>query len=197
MSNNYSLYRSLLLGFIVIGTSSLPTSAAASGFYVGADIIQRTTDLDYAGGSETYRTNHARVKAGYEILKFLAVEAQLSSAAKDTDVDPFGDLFQLDTGNIIGVYAKPKTPFKKANVYGLVGFAQWDTTYRDVATGIKDSDPVTTFGVGVGGEFNITDNLRFNIEGMIQTGSASYKIFFANGPDLYSLSLAAGMSYRF
>lgn len=190
----------MVLGLSAIGGATLPTSASASGFYIGADVVQRTTDLEYPdtyGGSETYTTQHTRIKAGYEILKFLAVEAHASNAGKDTDIDPFGDMFELDTGNIIGIYVKPKTPFAKANVYGLIGFSQWDTTYREVATGLKDTDTVITFGVGVGGEFNITQNLRFNIEGMAQAGSTNYNTFFFDSPDLYSLSFAAGISYRF
>ena len=160
-------------------------------------MVQRTTDLEYSGFIETYNTSHVRIKGGYEILKFLAVEAHVLTAGNDTDIDPFGALFELDTGNIIGIYVKPKTNFAKANVYELIGFAQWDTTYTEVATRVKDTDTVVTFGVGVGGEFNITKNLRFNIEGMIQSGNPSYSTFFVNSPDLYSLSLAAGMSYKF
>lgn len=197
MNKKRSLFGFTVFGLTVVGAGVLPTSVSASGFYIGADVVQRTTDLDYDGGTETYNTSHVRIKGGYEILKFLAVEAHVSTAGKDTDIDPFGDLFELDTGNIIGIYAKPKTNFAKANVYGLIGFAQWDTTYTDVAARIKDTDTVITFGVGVGGEFNVTKNLRFNIEGMVQQGSATYTVFFPNDSDIYSLSLAAGMSYRF
>ena len=186
-----------MIGLTAVGAATLPTSASASGFYIGADVVKRTTDLDYLGGTETYDTSHVRIKGGYEILKFLAVEAHVLTAGNDTDIDPFGALYELDTGNIIGIYVKPKTNFAKANVYGLIGFAQWDTTYTEVATRVKDTDTVVTFGVGVGGEFNITKNLRFNIEGMIQSGSPSYSTFFINSPDLYSFSLAAGMSYKF
>lgn len=197
MSNTKSLFKFAMLGLTAISAATLPTSASASDFYIGADVVQRTTNLDYTGGSETYNTNHVRLKGGYEILRFLAVEAHVLTAGKSTAVDPFGKMFELDTGNIIGIYAKPKTNFEKANVYGLVGFAQWDTTYTDVATRVKDTDAVVTFGVGVGGDFNITKNFRFNIEGMIQYGSPSYSTYFSTSPDMYSSSLAAGMSYQF
>lgn len=197
MNKKKPLFGFAVLGLTAIGAAALPTSASASGFYIGADVVQNTTDLDYDQGTETYNTSHVRIKGGYEILKYLAVEAHVLTAGKDTDIDAFGGLYELDTGNIIGVYAKPKTNFAKANVYGLIGFAQWDTTYTEIATRVKDTDAVVTFGVGVGGEFNITKNLRFNIEGMFHSGSASYSTFFTSGPDLYSLSLAAGMSYRF
>jgi len=194
MNNQKSFFGFAVLGLTIIGTASLPTSALASGFYIGADLVQRTTDLDYFEGTESYTTSHVRIKGGYEILKFLAVEAHVMTAGNDTDIDPFGDLYELDTGTIIGVYAKPKTSFATANVYGLVGFSLWDTTYTNVALGTSSTDAVVTFGAGVGGEFNITQNLRFNIEGMVQAGSPDYNGF---SPDLYSLSLAAGMSYRF
>lgn len=191
------MYGLVVSGCFVLGAALLPNAASASGFYLGADVVQRTTDLDYFGGTETYTTSQARIKAGFEIIKYFAIEAHVYTPGKDTDIDPFGDRFELDTGTIVGIYAKPKTGSAKANVYGLIGFAQWDTTYTDVANRISDTDKVITFGVGVGGEFNVTRNLRFSIEGMIQSGSANYSTFFFDDPDLYSLSLAVGMNYRF
>lgn len=112
--------------------------------------------------------------AQYEFTNYIAIEGRVYTSNDDNDIDINGDRFAFDTGNIIGVYAKPKTNFAKANVYGLVGLSMWDTTYTAV-TGSwapsRDKDSVVMFGVGVGGEFNITKNLRFNIEGMIHAGS--------------------------
>lgn len=189
--------RKLILAVMMagsLGAAVVPAAASASGFYIGADAVMRSTELDYLEGTETYHTEHARIKAGYEILDFLAVEAQVLTAGDDSDIDFFGDLYSFDTGTIVGVYAKPKTDFSRANVYGLVGLAYWDTTYTDVALNEKYTDKVVTFGAGVGGEFNITKHLRFNIEGMMQVGTTSYGTF---DPNIYSLSLAAGLNVRF
>lgn len=183
----------------LIGFAGIAGTAQAGGFYLGADAVSLSTELDYAFGTEDYSTTHLRLKAGYEFADFLAVEAHLAGAGDDTGVDPFGDLYKFDTGNIIGIYLKPKTPFSKANVYGLIGLSQWDTTYTDVAFPIfKDNETVNMFGFGVGGEFNITKNLRFNIEGMIHVGSADYPVNIGGqSVDILAYGLAAGMSYRF
>jgi hypothetical protein len=180
-----------------ISVAVVSTDASAAGFYLGADAVSLKTDLDYAGGSESYSTTHLRVKGGYEFMDYIAVEAHVLTAADDTDIDPFGNLFSLDTGTIVGIYAKPKTNFEKANVYGLLGLSVWDTTYSWVGMPFQDTDSVAMLGIGVGGEFNITKNLRVNVEGMIHIGSADYNTFFADSVDVYALGLAAGVNYRF
>jgi hypothetical protein len=179
-----------------LGAAVVPTAASASGFYIGADAVVRSTELDDYYYLDTYSTTHARVKAGYEVLDFLAVEAQVLTAGDDSDTDEFGDTYTFDTGTIVGLYAKPKTDFARANVYGLLGVAYWDTTFTslDPFYAGKYTDKVITLGAGVGGQFNITKNLSFNIEGMMQIGTASYGYY---DPNIYSLSLAAGLNLQF
>jgi hypothetical protein len=197
--NKRKYFTAALLAAGIIGAAAVPASASAQGFYLGADMVLLGTELDY-GLTEDYSTSHLRFKAGVEVADFLAIEGHLSTSGDDTAVDPFGDQFTFDTGNIIGIYLKPKSNFRDANVYGLFGFSQWDTTYNYVGLPIfKDSDTVTMVGFGVGGEFNITRNLRFNIEGMIHMGSADYPNNFIgdSSVDLYAAGLAAGINYKF
>jgi hypothetical protein len=180
------------------GAALAPGVASAGGFYLGADAALLSTELDY-GLTEEYSTNHLRVKAGYEIADFIAVEGHVYTANDDTDIDFAGRLFAFDTGTIVGVYAKPKTNFDKANVYGLVGISMWDTTYTWVSGGgARDTQSVAMFGIGVGGEFNVTKNFRVNVEGMVHVGSADYITgAISTDADVYSLGLAAGVSYKF
>lgn len=188
---------SVALAAAIIGAAAVPASASAQGFYLGADMVLLGTELDY-GLTEDYSTSHLRFKAGVEVADFLAIEGHLSSAGDDSAVDPFGTQFKFDTGNIIGIYLKPKSNFRDANVYGLFGFSQWDTTYHPVALpSVKDSETVTMVGFGIGGEFNITRNLRFNVEGMIHMGSADYPVWIGTSTDIYAAGLAAGISYKF
>jgi opacity protein-like surface antigen len=184
-----------------MGATLLPGTASAGGFYMGADAALLSTELDY-GFTEEYSTNHLRVKAGYEIADFIAVEGHVYTANDDTDIDFTNTLFSLDTGTIVGIYAKPKTNFGAANVYGLIGLSIWDTTYTQVngvGAGTRDTESVAMFGFGVGGEFNITKNFHVNVEGMVHIGSADYNSFFvgSDSVDVYSLGLAAGVSYKF
>lgn len=179
-----------------IGATAVPDTAAASGFYLGADAVQLATELDY-GFTENYTTQHLRVKGGFEFLDYLAVEAQVYTADQDTDIDAFGDRFELDTGSIVGVYIKPKARFPNGSVYGLFGFSVWDTTYTEVATALDNTDSVFMFGLGIGGEFNIGRHLRFNIEGMLHTGSADYPTFYLDPVDMYAYGIAAGFNVRF
>lgn len=175
-----------------------PAQAVDRGFYVGADTTSLQTTLDY-GFTENYSTRHARLKIGYQILKFLSVEGRAMSSDYDTDIDVFGGQYRFDTGTMVGIYARPHTPFRSANVYGIVGFTAMNTKYRLVApvTGPVESDSVIAFTIGVGGSFRIVGNLTLDIEATAYTGTAEYGNYFLDYADLYSLGLAAGLRYRF
>jgi opacity protein-like surface antigen len=176
--------------------AALPAVSSAGDFYIGADAVMLATDLDY-GYTESYSTEHARVKAGYEFSSNFALEAQVLSAASDTDLDYVGNTFELDTGNIVGVFAKFKSSNPKVNFYGLAGLEFWDTTYTWIGPGFKDSETLTMLGLAVGGEFNITKNLMIDVEGSVHVGSADYSSFFTDSVDVTSLGLAVGLNYRF
>jgi opacity protein-like surface antigen len=175
-----------------------PAQAADRGFYLGADVVSLQTTLDY-GFTETYNTSHARLKVGYQILKFFSVEGRIMSSAYDTDIDLFGGQYRFDTGTMVGVYARPHTSFRNANVYGIVGFTSMNTKYRLVApvTGPADSNSVLAFTVGVGGSFRIVGNLTLDVEATLYSGTADYNIYFPDSVDLYSVGLGAGLRYRF
>ncbi|HEX9626267.1 MAG TPA: outer membrane beta-barrel protein [Acidiferrobacterales bacterium] len=180
-----------------VGVAAVPATAAAAGFYLGADFVQLSTELDY-GATEKYSTTHARLRAGYEIHDTIAVEMHILTAGDDTDIDFLGNTFRLDTGTIVGIYAKPKSGGRKASVYGLIGFSMWDTSYGPNGFSfLDDTDNVLTLGLGVGGDFNITRNLRFNIEGMMHIGSADYDFWIGTDTDFVSLGIAAGVNYQF
>lgn len=179
----------------VIG-ATLPAVSSAGDFYIGADAVMLTTDLDY-GFTESYSTEHLRVKGGYEFSSNFALEGQVLTAGSDTDLDFLGNTFELDTGSIVGVFAKFKTNNPKVNVYGLAGLEFWDTTYTWVGTPFKDSETLTMVGLAIGGEFNITKNLMIDVEGSFHVGSADYTTFFADSVDVTSLGLAVGVNYRF
>lgn len=175
-----------------------PAQAFDRGFYIGADTASLQTTLDY-GLTENYSTTHARLKIGYQILNFLSVEGRAMSSDYDTDIDDFGGQYRFDTGTMVGIYVRPHTPFRNANVYGIVGFTAMNTKYRLVApiAGPVDSDSVLAFTIGVGGSFRIAGNLTLDVEAAAYTGTADYGTYFVESVDLYSVGLAAGLRYRF
>jgi len=175
-----------------------PAQAADRGWYLGADVASLLTTLDY-GYSETYSTTHARLKVGYQILNYLSVEGRAMSSDYDTDIDVFGGQYRFDTGTMLGVYARPHTNFRNANVYGIVGLTAMNTKYRQLApfTGPTDSDSVVAFTAGVGGSFRMVDNLTLDVEATMYVGTADYGAYFIDYVDLYSYGLSAGLRYRF
>ena len=175
-----------------------PAYAVDRGFYLGADVTSLQTTLDY-GDTESYSTNHTRLKVGYQILNFLSVEGRAMTSDYDTDIDFLGNQYRFDTGTMFGIYARPHTHFRNANVYGIVGFTSMNTKYRLVSagTGPVDSDNVIAFTVGVGGSFKIVGNLTLDVEATVYSGIADYVTYFPDSVDLYSVGLGAGLRYRF
>lgn len=200
MRTPFMFMRAVSVLFVCAGTLAIssPAQAAERGFYLGADVASLQTTLDY-GDTEKYSTTHARFKAGYQILDFLSVEGRVMSSEYDTDIDVFGGRYRFDTGTMIGVYARPHTNFRNANVYGIVGLTAMNTKYRLVApgTGPVDSDTVIAFTLGVGGSFRIVGNLTLDVEATAYSGTADYKSYFVDYVDLYSVGLGAGLRYRF
>lgn len=178
--------------------SQAPAMAADRGFYLGADVVTLQTTLDY-GFTENYSTTHARLKVGYQISNFLSVEGRLMASDYDTDIDAAGGEYRFDTGTMAGVYIRPHTNARIANVYGILGITSMNTKYRLVQpiTGPTDTDNVIAVTIGVGGSFRIVDNLTFDIEAALYSGTADYGIYFSDSIDLTSVGLSAGLRYRF
>lgn len=173
-----------------------PAHATDRGFYLGADVVSLQTTLDY-GYTETYNTSHARLKGGYQILKFLSVEGRLTSPGHDTDIDFLGDRYRFDAGTAFGIYARPHTNFSNANVYGIIGLTAMNTKYRLAGGGPVDSDLVLVETIGVGGDFRLAGNLFLDIEAQIYLGVADYPSNGLADVLLYSTGLSAGLRYRF
>lgn len=171
--------------------------AADRGWYLGADAVQLTTTIDY-GSTETYTTRHARFKVGYEALDFLSVEGRVMTAGHDTDIDFLGGLYRFDTGPIFGLYARPRTNFGNANVYGILGLTAMNTKYRGVnPAGPTDSSFVLLPTVGVGGTFRIAGGLFFDVEAQAYVGTADYNNYFFDYVDVYGIGVSAGLRYQF
>lgn len=170
--------------------------AADRGFYLGADVVSLQTTLDYYIATETYSTSHARLKAGYQILDFLSVEGRIMSAGNGTDIDFLGNQYRFETGTMFGIYARPHTNFRSANVYGILGLTAMNTRYNPVGFAPADHDLVLAETIGVGGDFRIAGNLSLNIEAQIYVGVVDYPMWLGTA-DLYGYGLSAGLRYRF
>jgi len=181
---------------MVLMATSATTRADDKGWYIGGGAMARQTILEY-GASESYSTSHAYVSVGYQFLKFLSLEGRFMSASNDTDIDDFGGLFELDTGNIVGLYVRPHTNFKAANVYGIFGITGMDTKYRAVLGGPVDSDTVISLTAGVGGSFVLAKQLTLDVEAILYAGTAKYSRYFSDFVDVFGSGLGASLRYRF
>lgn len=196
-NNRMPCFNLAALTLVALTNTVLPASAQAAGFYLGADVVTLSTELDYQP-KENYSTTHLRVKSGYAFSDILAFEIHVTGAGDDSSIDPYDNLYKFDIRNTLGIYVKPRTNVGKANVYGLVGFSSWDTAYtKIIPPGTREKDSAVMFGAGLGGEFNITDNLRFNIEGMLHRGTLYYPDNLSVIAEVYATGISAGVSYHF
>lgn len=198
MRLSFEFVRIVLPACVCALVLTTPVQAAERGFYLGVDAASLQTTLDY-GFTENYSTTHTRLKIGYQIVKFMSVEGRLMSSGYDTDIDFLGGQYRFDTGTMAGIYARPHTNFRNANVYGIVGLTSMNTKYRLIApiTGPTDSENVIAFTLGVGGSFRIVGELTLDVEATVYTGTADYGNYFVDYVDLYSVGLGAGLRYRF
>lgn len=179
---------------------SAPSLAHADGWYLGADVALRDTTLDYGlfTSDESYTTQHVRLKAGYDFAQYFGVEMRLMNSGDDTYTDIFGT-WKWSTGNVVSLYFKPHYNFGNFDLYGLVGLSFMDTAYEAVAgpyTGEKDTDTLTTFDFGFGGQFNVTRYFAITGEVKLDVGSADYPTLLGT-TDVYGSAIGMGVVFRF
>jgi hypothetical protein len=178
---------------------AVPSLAQADGGYLGADAVLRGTTLEYYfSGSESYTTQHLRLKAGYDFAQYYGVEMRLMNSGDDTYTDIYGT-WKWSTGNVVSLYFKPHYNFGDFAMYGLVGLSFMDTAYEAVAgpyTGVKDTDTLTTFDFGFGGQYNFSPHFSLTGEVKLDVGSADYPTILGS-TDVYGSAVAIGVVYRF
>ena len=189
----------ILATAVALGCLAVPSLARADGWYLGADVALRDTTLEYYfSASESYTTQHVRLKAGYDFARYYGVEVRLMNSGDDTYTDFLGT-WKWSTGNVVSFYFKPHYNFSDFDLYGLVGLSFMDTAYEAVAgpyTGVKDTDTLATFDFGFGGQYNVTRHFAITGEVKLDVGSADYPTILGS-TDVYGSTVGIGVAFRF
>lgn len=186
-----------LAGFI------LSSPVYAEGWYLGADIVNQRTTLDYTAKSETYATQQIRMKLGYIFNEYFALEGRGASSASDTNQHLGGNQFRWQTGLVSSLYVRATLPldfrFGHIDVNFLYGLSSMDTTYTDTVASTTSSEVVKTFDFGLGAEYKVNQNFYLSLEGRIFSGTANYLAFFPipDSVNVTGRSLSLGTTFRF
>lgn len=179
---------------------ALATGAAQAqpvSWYLGADIVQLTTDIDDKTGVPPIVTGSAkattlRLKGGAHLLNWLDAEVHWIIPSSET-YSTAGTTNKAET-NVLALLAKPKARFGQLGVYGLLGIASTSTELSGVVVG---DESATDLAYGLGLEYAFTRNLA----GTIDYTRYSKKNFpvggLSGGLDVDVSALGVGIAYTF
>ncbi len=87
--------------------------------------------------------------AGVELNDFLAIEARLTKAVSDYEIKDHKPISYTNGA----IYLKPQYKFEMGSIYGLLGYGVSKFDFMD------NSTSATGFQYGVGGSYNVNDEL--------------------------------------
>ena len=156
--------------------------------------VEEYTDIDY---------NALMLQVGYEMSPYIAFEFRYWFSMSDGDysfdspyIAPSGSYESFDAW---GLYLKPQYPVSpEFSIYGLFGFSgvQVDGQPGNFNSLVDD----TGFSFGVGGAFNITENISAFIDYVqlydsIYGYDYYYGYYDPQGTDVYTINF--GLTYKF
>jgi len=189
MSSKFTALLGVMLAVNILCFSS---TASASQFYVGAQATNLSSHLDYGNGSESYNLSPTRIELGWKDPTFYWAIHILTSG-KDTDIDPFGDTYEMKLNTSYGIFLGLNSP----NFYLSLGLQSFDTIYRLVPTTTQDESNILTLGFQLGIQHEIVPNLSLYADFSYYAGKADYPTFYTANPDFSVHGFAAGLKYAF
>jgi hypothetical protein len=188
------LNKNLLFLITVMVLVSSPVGAEIKTF-IGIDAVKIETTLTYLNGQEKYDLEGVRLRYGIENSRGGSAGIELISGDSDEKLDPFGDLFKLETGETFGLYATLGKP-----VYLRVGWSIWQTEYSNVALNVVDRETVNSLEIGLGFNLLVGRNLTLYADWSVRDTDASYPTYIiglGEDPDYHSELLSAGINLKF
>ena len=190
------LNKNLIVLITVITLALVPPSASADiKTFIGVDAVKIETTLTYLNGVENFDFEGVRLRYGIENSAGGTAGIELISGDSDEKIDPFGDLFKLETGETFGLYATLGKP-----VYLRVGWSIWQTEYSEVASNVIDKETVNSLEIGLGFNLLIGRNLTLYADWAVRDTNASYPIYITGigeDPDYHSELLSVGFNIKF
>lgn len=173
-------------------------SYAAGNWYAGVDLAQMVSEVTFPVETVEYKTNHLRLKGGYELLDWLAFEGQLLTDGED---EHDGSATEYSTGATLGAYVKPHAALGNVDVYALLGFAT-ATSSIDCRPSCPPAWEATLDGpsYGAGLQFLVNENLRISADYMVYfDDDATYddEVTFDFTVDQKSTAIGIGINYAF
>ena len=172
---------------------STPVNAEIKTF-IGADAVVIETTLTYSNGVEKYDLEGVRLRYGIENDAGGSAGIELISGDSDEKIDPFGNLFRLETGETFGVYATLGKP-----VYLRVGWSIWQTEYTDVALNATNRETVNSLEIGLGFNLLLGGNLTLYADWSVRDTDAKYPLHITGSGevDYHSELLSVGFNIKF
>ena len=161
---------------------------------VGVDAIVRETEIIYLNGSETYKYSGFRLRYGIESSEGASMGIEYIPGGSDEQIDPFGALFRLETGDTLGVYFTIGKPF-----HFRLGWSIWESTYTRVSTGESVSDTLSALELGLGLNASIGSNFSVFADYSVRNTTVNFSPFILGSGEVdhETTLLSLGVNYIF
>jgi len=115
-------------------------------------------------GSEEFNPSAVVLKAGYELLPFVAVELRLGTGITSGKRESFDIKREIEAGALYGGYLKLQTGHKEFNPYIMVGYTSLELDVNGPVVSGDGDDEDISYGIGV--ETALSEKLYLNLEYM-------------------------------
>jgi hypothetical protein len=162
--------------------------------FLGLDYVGWETELTYANGKEKYEFDGPRLRWGLEYTKGASIGLEFIPSDSDQIIDPFGALFELETGNTLGAFLTVGRPF-----HVRIGWSIWEAKYTDVATGVSARDTINAFELGLGLNFSVTPKFSIYADYSVRKTDAEFPpLITGTGKVDYDTAMSSiGFNYLF
>ncbi len=128
------------------------------------ELVPAEDDFLNTLSSEAFTPSALVLKAGYELLPFIAVEFRLGAGITSGTRDSFDIKREIEVGALYGGYLKLQTGHKEFNPYIMVGYTSLQLDINGPVASTDGDDEDISYGIGI--EAALSDRLYFNLEYM-------------------------------
>ena len=160
------------LSLILAGLATPALAMEQGDTYLGGGFSMVNYDAD---GAEEAEPTAILGRLGYFFADNFAIESRLGFGMSDDDIQLLGTRVDVDVDQLAGVYGVAHLPLAETfSLYGLAGFTYGELSASVDGFSLDDDD--TDFSYGVGGQFDVSDNVAAFVEWAQYFDESDYEI---------------------
>ena len=160
------------LSLMLAGLATPALAIEQGDTYVGGGFSMVTVDIDTFDDVDP---TAAVGRLGYGVTDNIAIEGRLGFGLSDDELENTDVDVEID--QLAGVYGVAHLPLGEAfSLYGLAGFTYGELSYAAPGTSFTVDEDDTDFSYGIGGQFDVSDNVAAFVEWAQYFDESDYEI---------------------